>query len=341
MRCREVKFCWVLTCFIAAILLAPAAAVAWGCSSTSLLGSPCDSRELDFYVLYLRPTSTQMPLANGLNFETRDPFVTRGHGFRNQFNLGYRAETRQWWNCCCWYSGVSVTWFQGTHTETKTGVPRGDELKGFEAFGPAQPIFSATQHERARYLTADVEIGFRVAECGALKTRAFGGVRYLHLHVCSRADYSPELVSPNTTVFTRFDAQFRGVGPHIGLDFSWNIFRCVSFVARLGSSFLFANRPWQFHSFSTEIEWVSTTTNNRKHLTWALDGKLGLRIFAPMWKCAQFYVEGGMVLDHIVDGIQVFEGFPTSPGIPNNPNFIQRAIPFAIGGPYGRVGLCF
>lgn len=288
--------------------------------------------EIDFWLLYMRPSSAQQVLALSASFAS-SPAHSNGYLYQSHYDLGYRVSGRRWFCGHQLFAEAGVTWFHGAHTVQKFPLPGGSLVSGVQAF-PGSDLATAIGRERARYLSADLTLGHLLASCCGLQAYVFGGARYADISIENRGRYSA--LDPQATIVNSAHTHFRfhGVGPRLGFDFSWFFCSCVGFVGRLGSSMLFATRPVssELNSDNSSIA-LQSHASNLNSLTWALDGKLGLQIAVCLGSRFRLCLEGGAVLDYILDAIQSPESIPQF--------FAQRSLPFSIGGPYGRVAVSF
>lgn len=314
--------CWVVQAALASI----------GCSSTAddvLCALSCGPTEVDFSVVYARPSSSQQIVGNTFATEGTSTLV-KNYVYRSNYHLGYRVGARQFWKKCKVFAAGSCLWYRNTHTVTKLPLP-GGVMAGFPPFG-LTPVLDAKVTERTRYLAADAEVGHLIASWHCLAAYVFGGARYAHVDILEQGYWTPGTSAPTTT-YSRLGTRLHGVGPRLGLSFDWRFCGCWAVVAKLGSSMLYATRSGDALFTVTGTGSLISHGSNFNQLTWALDGKFGLQVAPLSWKCFRLAVEGGVMLDVILDGPQASHALPAFGYL--------RTLPFVLGGPYGRVALGF
>lgn len=319
---RVVKILGLLSLLLVAV---PINAFEWACVPRGTMSG-------DFSLLYLRPNSADQLLATAFS---------QGIDASPSFQQTYRLPTRFAWSYCgalrldltCkpFFVRGSFLWSESTHSETKYPPP-GGVLYGVPLLLTLPPEISyATGQEKIRYMVADVEGGHLLARYCRLSASIFAGVRYADVRTKHDAQYSSAAMIPVGLRATEL-FQFHGVGPRVGCELRGTIWRSWALVGRLGSAMLFAVRSLVETHSSSEMTLLTTHVSNQNDLTWAFDGKLGL-LFSWRTSCWKFHVEGGMILDHIVQGLQSPQAITSY--------FAPRLRPFTIGGPYIKIGASF
>lgn len=290
--------------------------------------------EVEFSLLWVRPSTTDQILATSITPDV-SPATSAYYLYRSEYDLGYRVGIRHGLGCTRLVAGASVLWSEESHTERKFPLPNGI-LNGSPVFVDVPvllaPVLEARGKERIRYLAVDGELSRGLIENPCLCLLVFGGVRYADVKAKTIGDYVGSNPSIQVSNHQEIGMRFHGIGPRLGLDLCWRVWRCWSLVGRLGSSFFFATRPFELHSSGNPTLEVESHFTNLNQLTWGFDGKAGVRLQCSIF-CGQLSLEGGVMLDHIVEGLQTIQSTPNY--------FAQRTLPFSIGGPYGRVSFCF
>lgn len=318
--------------FIASYLMVMAMWSTVSVAAFNLNCLPClsGSNELDFACLYLRPSSMQQIVGDTVD-SVPDSSKHNIYSFRTSYHLGYRLALRRWMQGNRIFAGGAITWLQNSHTEAKYPL-EGGIMRGYPAF--AQGFVTAGKGtEKSRYLAADVEVGHQLASCRYLEAHCFAGARYIDIHAQSIGLYSPLSLEEPTTVYTHFWFRSHAIGPRLGLEFQLPVCKQWTVVARIGASFLFTVRPGNFASETINSIDLLSNISNLNSTTWAADGKMGLRLYLPSSCWGTLSIEGGCMLDTVFEGTQ---GAVAIPGY-----FIQRTLPFSVGGPYGRLAFCF
>jgi hypothetical protein len=224
---------------------------------------PCEAQHwsLGLQALYLKTTE-------GAVRGVRQLFASNAFAeINNDWNWGYKAEGAYQFNTG---NDIAVSLMHLSTTADQDGF-------GFTIFGLGlKPYVAANQ---THFDQVNVVLGQHLDLSISNKMRIYGGLQYANIQANATHYFALAGTVPVTyTSFNFFDnSNFRGVGPKIGVDYSYDLPGGLSLVANGASSLLYGtSRLSKGLVYIPSNLVVSATYASRKAIVPAFEGKLGL-----------------------------------------------------------------
>lgn len=232
---------------------------------------PCEARLWDFGVqaLYLKP------VYNAQKSYLHNVYPFSGYGeVRNEWDWGYRLEGSLHFNTG---NDITGTWVHYTN-DTK--------LDGFHGFIPFStqlpPLFSPYRVDLDNQFDQVNLVMGQHSDFGLVnKMRFYGGMQYAYIHDYEYYYYalSPaQLLPAGVGAVYQYDKpDFRGWGPVLGIDYSYNVTGEFSVTANGAASVLYGTSRFSNGYIGTPVGVIITALNgSKKVIVPSLEAKLGV-----------------------------------------------------------------
>lgn len=282
---------------------------------------PCEAQRWDLGVqaLYMKV------LTNADRAYQHNTLPFGGYGeVKNDWDWGYKLEGSYHFNTG---NDVTVTWM---HYKSDTSQPG---FQGFIPFSPlAAPLFTSYTAASENQLDQVNLVMGQHADFGLVKKmRFYGGLQYVNIR--SDATYlynqSPvQLIPQGITSVSQFDdSDFKGVGPVIGIDYSYDLTNSFSLTANGAGSILYGSSRISNGYLGAPVPLVLTSLyGSKKAIVPSLEAKLGLNYAYNMVQ-GVLNLEGGYQVVNYFNALQTIgvEGFAAN---------VVTNSDFGLHGPY-------
>ena len=269
---------------------------------------PCEAKLWDFGIQALYLQSIYGGAKAAQQFQTVD----------NKWNFGFRAEGSYHYSTG---SDITVDW---THYSSDTNQ------SGLVGFVPVFP-FSApfTMINQNRLDQVNVVAGQHVDVGLVKKLRFYGGMQYADLQV-NETNYYPPVFIAQLLAYSPLqladNTDFKGFGPVVGIDYSYNITPAIKVTANGAGSILYGTSRYSSDFIATAAGLVILPTYTAvKAMVPTVQAKLGLNYEYNMPQ-GVFNVEGGY------QAINYFNVLQTQPL--QNPLLPITTVNYGLYGPY-------
>lgn len=285
---------------------------------------PCETKQWDLGVqaLYMKVIET----ADRAYEHNIIPFNGYGES-KNDWDWGYRLEGSYHFNTG---NDVTVTWMHYKSDTTQAG------FRGLIPFSPLlAPLFTSYTAARENQLDQVNLVMGQHADFGLVKKmRFYGGLQYANIRsdITRLYDQSPVQLVPSgiTSVSKHDDSDFKGVGPVVGIDYSYNLTNEFSVTANGAGSILYGtSRLSNGYVGAPTTVVLSSLYGSKKVMVPSLEAKLGLNYAYGMAQ-GVLNLEGGYQVVNYFNALQ-------SAGINTPVNNVITSTDFGLYGPY--VGL--
>lgn len=269
---------------------------------------PCDAKLWDFGIQALYLQSIYGGAKAAQQFQNVD----------NKWNFGFRAEGSYHYSTG---SDISVDWTHYSNDTTRSG---------FVGFIPVPPFRSSfTMINQNRLDQINVVAGQHVDVGLVKKMRFYGGMQYANLQVNDTNYYPPRFIRTLgivTPLQLQDNTDFKGFGPVVGIDYSYNITPAIKVTANGAGSILYGTSRYSSDFIATAAGLVLLPTYNAvKAMVPTVQAKLGLNYEYNM-PLGVLNVEGGY------QAINYFNVLQTQPL--QNPALPITTVNYGLYGPY-------
>ncbi len=241
---------------------------------------PCEAKQWDLGVqaLYLRPV---FDASRGYQQVAASDQTTQYTQVDNDWNWGYQIEGSYHFNTG---NDISLNW-----THFGTDAAQG-ELFGLliPAFGvPGNAFYTAVTQNK--FDQVNLEMG-QLANFGSYKSmRFYGGLQYAYIQ--TRAI---NYFSDTNSVYNLFDnADYRGAGPVVGIDYAYKLTSSLSVTANGSGSILYGTTRYNTGYIFTPANLVYTSVYaSKKLIVPSIEAKIGLNYAHPIAQ-GMLNLEGG------------------------------------------------
>lgn len=326
-------------------------------SSDVFLASPNYYVALEFSALFLKPMSSSLHYAAEalpLPAPTPNWKISEIHpDYHFAFDVGITGALH------CTNTNVMLNWehFHSRDSASKT-VHTQNMVGPFFTIGPdASPYNEAHGHVHFRFEEINLDYGILVNFGDRAKTNLFAGVSYAYIKQTLTSKYS----SPGDTYTRsiRTPSRFSGVGPQVGLNFSYRIVEGFHLAGNAMASLFVGSMKNHtiYESVSPLLGPLGITPPNRQKTKTArktqvvpgLEGKLGLAYSYSFLKHYMVSIEAGYEAQIYFNAIQATD---MGSEVPLNTvqaptvgvyarTFQENLSNFALAGPYATVNLAF
>lgn len=222
--------------------------------------------------------------------------VNRFNDVDNDWSWGFRAEGSYHYNTG---SDISVNW---THYSSDTGQA------GFIGLIPVSPFTSPfAQANQNRLDQINVVAGQHVDVGLVKKMRFYGGMQYANIQA-EATNYYPAafigslLITSPISLFDNTD--FKGLGPVLGIDYSYNITPAFSVTANGATSILYGTSRFDAGYVAENVNLVLASRYRAiKKIVPAVEAKLGLN-YAYNMPQGVLNLEGGYQVINYFNALQ-------------------------------------
>lgn len=258
---------------------------------------PCEAKRWDLGVqaLYLKSVYD----ADKAYRVTNTPVAGYGE-LKNDWDWGYRLEGSYHFNTG---NDVTLTWmhFKGDHNQD--GLIGIYPISG--AFTSSSPytVYNENQLDQVNLVMGQhVDVGL------VKKMRFYGGLQYANIRTSATNYYSTIsslLIAGGVSAVNQFDtADFRGVGPVVGLDYSYDITNALSLTANGAGSILYGtSRFANGFVFAPSNLVAASKYGSKRAMVPSLEAKLGLN-YAYSMAQGVLNLEGGYQAVNYFNAIQ-------------------------------------
>ena len=244
--------------------------------------------------------------------------LNRFSDVENDWNWGFRAEGSYHYNTG---SDISVNW---THYSADT------TQAGFIGLVPVPPFISPfTQANKNRLDQINVVAGQHVDVGLVKKMRFYGGMQYANIQADVTNYYPSAFIPPllQASPISLFDnTDFKGFGPVLGIDYSYNVTPAFSVTANGATSILYGTSRYNAGYVADNFGLIlSSTYNAKKIVVPAFEAKLGVN-YAYNMPLGVMNFEGGYQV------INYFHALKTQPL--QNPLLPILSTDYGLYGPY-------
>ncbi|ASQ44687.1 Lpg1974 family pore-forming outer membrane protein [Legionella clemsonensis] len=265
---------------------------------------PCEVKKWDIGVqaLYLQPVYS---LHRGYELTP----VGTLREIDEDWDWGYRLEGSYHFNTG---NDITMTWVHFDNESDHYGYA------GFTPFTGPLPFALSLD---TRFDQVNLVMGQHV-DMGLVKNaRFYGGLQYARIRRDMDYTYTP---LPATGFFQERDADFNGVGPVVGIDYSYDLINGFSITANGAASLLYGSSRYNDSFILVPANLVAVDIYaSKKSIVPSLEAKLGLN-YAHEMAQGTFNIEGGY---------QVINYFDALHALDLNCNCLQNSD-FGLYGPY-------
>lgn len=321
------------------------------------LASPCYTFEAIFRPLYLQPHSNNLSYAiEAVQLPASSPNwiafdIQPCYNFGFDVGLSVIDHERN--------VKTSLNWehFQSRSSASKH-VPSTNMIGPFFEIGPDASIFKRA-HGRVKFLydSVDFDLGILVSFGDCLQTNFFAGAGAVGIKQSLFSRFSSEDKATVRTI--KVPSKFSGVGPEIGLDFSYCVAEGFCLMGNAMAA-IYVGRLKNhtfYESLSPSLAALGLTSPNkqsidvqkRTQIVPALKGRLGLAYSLVFCNGSRFNVEAGYEASVYINAIQSIDMASEVVSPPVTPDtvgvfgrtFHRSLSNFALAGPYLSVSLGF
>lgn len=186
---------------------------------------------------------------------------------KNDWDWGYRLEGSYHFNTG---NDITINW---THY-------KGDvDFAGTHGFIPAFQVvnFPYTMHNEDRFDQVNLVMGQHVDFGLVKKMRFYGGLQYANIQARSSQLYAIVVPRIATSVSFFDNTDFKGVGPVLGIDYSYNLTDAFSLTANGASSILYGTQRYNIGYVANPVGGViQSVYASKKAIVPNLEAKLGV-----------------------------------------------------------------
>jgi hypothetical protein len=311
---------------------------------------------MEFNALFLQPSSSNLYFAaeaDPLPIERPDWKI---HEVHPSYHFGFDVGIAGIFHSS--NSTLSLNWehFHTLDSHSKTVAPE-NMLGPFFEIGPdASPYKKARGHSFFCFDEVDLDYGVFVDFGSRLRTDLYAGVSFAKIRQTQHVKF--ESNDGNTARTIRPHSRFWGVGPQIGVDFSYRIIKGFNLIGSgVGSIYVGMMENFTRYKSGSPVFMMAgfevpnkqrTTVSDRSQVVPGLEGKLGLSYvytFKRHWMIAlkagyqaQIYLNAIQSTD-IASQVNV-PPVPASGGVYVR-TFTRTLSNFALAGPFAALDLAF
>lgn len=230
---------------------------------------PCESKSWDIGIqaLYLRPVY-DADRGYFINGATTLPEI------ETNWDWGYQIEGSYHFNTG---SDLSLNWTHFHDTTTVLNATASIILPTFNYFA------------RNQFDQVNLEMGQLTYFGASNKMRFYGGLQYANIKLEAAQYFNPPLQV--TTTFDKTD--FKGVGPVVGIDYSYQLSNSLSITANSSGSILYGSSRFDNGFIFAPLNVVLVSQyGSKKAIVPSLEAKLGLNYMHPIAQ-GTLNIEGG------------------------------------------------
>ncbi|KTD64208.1 Lpg1974 family pore-forming outer membrane protein [Legionella shakespearei] len=282
---------------------------------------PCETKQWDLGVqaLYMKVIQS----ADRAYLHTVAPFDGYGE-FKNDWDWGYKLEGSYHFNTG---NDITLTWMH-----YKSDTTQGD-FRGFIPFSTlAPPLFTSYTAASENQLDQVNLVMGQHADFGLVKNmRFYGGLQYANIRsdITHLYNQSPAALIPSgiTSVSLHDDSDFKGVGPVIGIDYSYDLTNEFSLTANGAGSILYgSSRVFTGYVGAPVAAVIASWYGSKKTMVPSLEAKLGVNYAYGMAQ-GTLNIEGGYQVVNYFHALQTF-------GVESPAANVITTSDFGLYGPY-------
>lgn len=318
----------------------------------------CPSYSLEFQCrpLLLQPSSSNLSYAVEVITVPKLTPTWKVHGIRPHYHFGFDFGASYVFDCRCTMLTCNWEHFQSKDTDS-IKVATNHIVGPFFAVGTDAPPFQlAKGRARFRYDLTSINYGILLKFCHSLKTHLYTGISSVWI----KQSLHSEFADLKSTIKRKIQipSRFTGVGPQIGLDLSYNIFRGFSLDAHSSAGVLIgsAKNHTTFESTSpllsilgiTSPNTQSTSVHTSTQAVPTVCGRIGFNYACEFYDSTVEFGGGyeSRVFFNAIQSVDINSEIVTPPITPNTIDVFARTFHktlsnFALSGPYLTFNLGF
>jgi len=247
---------------------------------------PCEAKawELGIEALYL-----QAIYGEGLRDRQLTPAVNQIN-LKNDWDWGFRAEGAYHFNTG---NDVSIDWTHYSNTTSTAGL-NGNTL-ALTQNGAIQVARGYEAVNKNKFDQVNVVMGQHTDLGLVKKMRFYGGMQYANVQTFMNKHYAalPAIFAPITNTEQFIDTDFKGFGPVVGIDYSYNVTPEISVTANGSGSILYGTTRYNGGFVGQPVHLVFVSDYAAiKALVPSVEAKLGLN-YAYAMAQGVLNLEGG------------------------------------------------
>lgn len=277
---------------------------------------PCEATRWDVGVqaLYLKPVYSA---GRGYEYDTNGQY----RNVDGKWDWGYRLEGSYHFNTG---NDITMTWVHFGNDTTRNGY------SGFTPYSASRVPFG--NYSENKFNQVNLVLGQHTDMGASKNARFYGGLQFAKINLDSLNTYStvpPALIPAGVGELRYFrDVMFNGVGPTIGVDYSYDLPQGFSVTANSAATILSGysrlNQGYVLHTLTADGVTNNLAYTNRS-LVPSLEAKLGLN-YACEFAQGSLNIEGGYWAVNYFNVIQTTQ--------PTTDNGIVAPSNYGLYGPY-------
>lgn len=320
------------------------------------LSCPCYTFDFEFDALYLQPYSSNLHyVAEALPLPLPSP-NWKIRDIRPDYHFGYDVGVSAICHDRNTKARLNYIHFNSRDSDSLT-APSNDMVGPFFEIGPdATPYTKAKGHVVFHYDALNLDYGVCVKFGDYLRTNFFGGIGGVRIKQKLNSKYSNSDGTLARSI--KVPSSFLGMGPQLGVDFSYGICDGLHLTGEGIAALLVGNlkNHTSYASISPALAPLgiappnkqSTHVRNRTQAVPAFEGKLGLAYEFTLCNCAINVDAGYKVLLYInaIQSVDIGSEVVTPPLVPDTVGVFARTFQrnlsnFALAGPYLELDIGF